>query len=134
VLDASALISFLRQEEGHEAVAAALMAEPCLLSTVSRTEVMGKLVGSGLFTQTQVREAVALLGEALEVVPFDEEQSELAAYWYARRKPYGLSLGDCACLALAEARGLGLMTAEQAWKQLDGLGLGVRLRIIRPVV
>lgn len=131
VLDASALMAFLRKEDGQEVVAAALAAEPCLFSTVSRTEVIGKLVGSGAFTQTQVREALELLGEALEIVPFDEEQSELAAYWYARRKPYGLSLGDCACLALGEARGVGLMTAEQGWKQLEGLGLGVKLNIIR---
>lgn len=64
------------------------------------------------------------------MVPFDEEQSELAAYWYARGKPYGLPLGDSACLALGEAWGVGIMTAEQVCS-LWGLGL---VFIIKPVV
>lgn len=59
-----------------------------------RTELLGKLVGSG----SEVREALELLGEALQIVPFDLAQSDLAAFWYARRKPYNLSLGDCVCL------------------------------------
>jgi len=121
VIDASALIAFLRRETGHERVAEILDQSDCMLSAVTRTEVLGKLVGSGSYTETEVQEALEPLADALEVVPFDVEQSELAAFWYARRRPYNLSLGDCVCLALAEARGLEVLTAESAWAKLPNL-------------
>ncbi|MGL5076192.1 MAG: PIN domain-containing protein, partial [Waterburya sp.] len=54
-------------------------------------------------------------------VPFDIQQSDLAAYYYARRKPYNLSLGDSACLALAESKSMSVVTAEAAWAKLPGL-------------
>lgn len=127
MIDASALIAFLRKEEGHEKVAKILTQRECVLSTVTRTELMGKLVGSGSYTETEVRETLELLAEALEVVPFDLEQSDLAAFWYARRKPYNLSLGDCVCLALAEARGLEVLTAESAWARLPNLRVKVNI-------
>jgi ribonuclease VapC len=34
----------------------------------------------------------------------------------ARARTAGLSLGDRACLALAEARGLPVVTADRQWK------------------
>ena len=40
----------------------------------------------------------------------------------------GLSLGDRACLALAQRLGLEAVTAERAWA---GLELGVTVRVIR---
>lgn len=125
VLDASALIAFLRAEPGHLRVAEALEAGAGVLSAVTRTEVLGKLVGSGSYTEDEVREALEVLTDVLEVVPFDLEQSDLAAFWYARRRPYNLSLGDCVCLALAEARGLGVLTAERAWAGLPNLRVAV---------
>lgn len=127
VLDASALIAFLRAEPGHERVAEALEAGAGVLSAVTRTEVLGKLVGSGSYAEGEARGALEALTEVLEVVPFDLEQSDLAAFWYARRRPYSLSLGDCVCLALAEARALGVLTAERAWARLPNLGVKVYL-------
>ncbi|MBI5811604.1 MAG: PIN domain-containing protein [Meiothermus silvanus] len=115
-MDASALIAFLRKEKGHEKVARTLTQRECVLSAVTRTELLGKLVGSG---------ALEPLGDVLEIVPFDLEQSDLAAFWYARRKPYSLSLGDCVCIALAEARGLEVLTAESAWAKLPNLRVKV---------
>jgi ribonuclease VapC len=49
------------------------------------------------------------------------------AFFYARRNPYELSLGDCACLALAEAKGLQVLTAEQSWKKIPNLKIKIRL-------
>lgn len=124
-MDASALIAFLRLEAGHQRVAEALGGGDCLLSAVTRTELMGKLVGSGSYTEVEIKEALEPLGSALEIVPFDLEQSDLAAFWYARRKPYNLSLGDCVCIALAEARNSGVLTAEAAWAGLPNLRVKV---------
>lgn len=61
------------------------------------------------------------LADALVIVPFDSQQSDLAAPWYARRKPYNLRLGACVCIALAEARSLEVLTAESAWAKLPNL-------------
>lgn len=129
VIDASALMAFLQRESGFEKVRQALEAGGLLLSTVNRTEVKGKLVGSGAFTPGQVDTRLDVLRDVLEIAVFDAQQSDLAAYYYARRKPYNLSLGDCACLALAEVRGVPVLTAEQAWAGLPSLP--VRVVLIR---
>jgi PIN domain nuclease of toxin-antitoxin system len=127
VIDASALIAFLRREPGHDRVAAVLEQQDCFLSTVTRTEVLGKLVGSGIYTENQIRETLQALGSVLGMISLDAAQSDLAAFWYARRRPYNLSLGDCACLALAESRGVAVLTAEGAWAGLPNLRVSVHL-------
>lgn len=121
VIDASALIAFLRKEEGHDKVARVLSQRECVLSAVTRTELVGKLVSSGSYTESEVKEALVHLADALVIVPFDSQQSDLAAPWYARRKPYNLRLGACVCIALAEARSLDVLTAESAWAKLPNL-------------
>jgi PIN domain nuclease of toxin-antitoxin system len=121
VVDASALIAYLRHETGYKQVERLLLKGGLLLSSVNRTEIKGKLVGMGVFTAKQIDEALANLEELLEVVPFDTKQSDVAAYYYARRNPYNLSLGDCACFALAETKGSNVVTAESAWSKLPSL-------------
>lgn len=121
VIDASALIAYFRHEVGYKQVERLLLKGGSVLSSVNRTEIKGKLVGMGVFTLKQVDEALANLEELLEVIPFDTVQSDIAAYYYARRSAYKLSLGDCACLSLAEVRGMNVMTAESAWSKLPGL-------------
>ena len=106
MIDASALAAFFKREIGSEVVRDRLEQGGVLMSSVNRTELKGKLVGAGLFTPREVDRRLLMFDQLLEVIPFDLEQSDLAAYYYARRNPYDLSLGDCACLALAEARGL----------------------------
>ena len=123
VVDSSALLAYLQKEPGATMVDAALK-KGLLLSSVNRTEIIGKLVGKGV----PVNEVTADLNAmTLEVVEFDLEQSDLAAHWYARRNAYDLSLGDCACLALAEARGVKVLTGERAWAKLPGLRVAVQL-------
>jgi PIN domain nuclease of toxin-antitoxin system len=127
VVDSSALIAYLRHETGYKQVERLLLKGGLFLSSVNRTEVKGKLVGVGLFTAKQIDEVLANLEELLEVVAFDTQQSDVAAYYYARRQPYNLSLGDCACLALAELKQMNVITAESAWSKLPDLPFKVTI-------
>ena len=43
-------------------------------------------------------------------------------------RPYGLSLGDRACLALAIQRKAAVYTTDAAWKNLN---LGIEINVIR---
>jgi PIN domain nuclease of toxin-antitoxin system len=96
---------------------------------VNRTEVYGKLIGSGAFNEFELDVEFSYLQGSLEIAPFDLEQSNIAAFWYSRRNAYNLSLGDCACLALAEARNVPCLTAERAWAELPNLR--IKLELIR---
>jgi PIN domain nuclease of toxin-antitoxin system len=127
VIDASALIAYLLQEPGWERTNEYLLRGGVYCSTVNRTEVKGRLVGGGLATPQAVDAEFVNLAQLVEIVAFDSAQSDIAAYYYARRNPYNLSLGDCACLALAEARGLDVLTAEHAWKTIPSLPFTVHL-------
>ena len=120
VLDASAVLAYLQQEKGQDHVEAALEAGPCWLSTVNLCEVLGKLCDKGMPAE-EARAAVDDLG--LAVMNFDAESAALAATLRARTKSIGASLGDRACLALAEQAAKShvtpiVYTAEQAWAKL----------------
>ena len=127
VIDSSALIAYFRHEPGYQIVERTLLNGGVKLSSVNRTEIKGKLVGMGFATPNQINEVFDDLAELLESIPFDLEQSDLASFYYARRNPYNLSLGDCACLALAEALKEDILTAEHAWKKIPDLPFKVVL-------
>ena len=127
VIDSSVLLAYLLDEPGAERAEQEIRKGGLLLSSVNRTEVKGRLVGMGVSTPQAVDTEFQNLAQLVEIAPFDLEQSDLAAYYYARRNPYNLSLGDCACLALAEARGLDVLTAEQSWAQLPSLPFKIHL-------
>jgi PIN domain nuclease of toxin-antitoxin system len=125
VINASALIAWFEQEPGHAKVHAALEKGGLAISSVNLTEVVGKLIGKGFAPATEVREDVLALG--LEVVPFDESLALEASFFYARRNPYNLSLGDCACLATAERKKAAVLTAEKAWSKIPDLRVKINL-------
>jgi PIN domain nuclease of toxin-antitoxin system len=127
ILDASTLIAFIRKEQGSEIVKNRIAKTEAFISVVNLTEAKGKLVGAGDFTPQQVESELEQLSALVEPLPYDLEQANLAAWWYARKNPYQLSLGDCACLGAAEARGLEVLTAEQRWKKLPNLRVKVSL-------
>lgn len=120
ILDASAVLAFLQQETGQQRVEAALDEGPCWLTTVNLCEVLGKLCEKGMPPQ-EAQAAIADLG--LVVANFDAELAALAAILRVRTRPIGASLGDRACLALAQQAAHGkvapvVYTAEQAWTKL----------------
>jgi PIN domain nuclease of toxin-antitoxin system len=120
VLDASAVLAYLQDEKGQDRVEAALDAHPCLLSAVNLCEVLGKLCEKGMPIQ-EAQAAVNDLG--LNIIDFDKPLAGLAVFMKARTSTIGASLGDRACLALAEqvirAQATPVVfTAEKAWAKL----------------
>lgn len=127
LLDASAILALLRREEGAQAVQSAIRNRPCAISSVTLTELEGKLIGRGEYTATQVRSAIDGLAPLLQELPFDAACRERTTFYYARKSPYDLSLADAACLGTAEAKGMNALTAEEGWKKLPDLPITVEL-------
>ncbi len=123
VLDASALLAFLKDEPGAAAVRAAL--PEAVISSVNLVEVVTRMIDDG-FQLENVRTAIA--GTSVEPISFDDELAYAAAALREPTRARGLSLGDRACLALALRRGLSVLTADRQW---SGLDLGVEVRLIR---
>lgn len=123
VLDASALMALIRGEPGADTVVSCL--SRAIISAVNQAEVQTKLVSAG------IDEALAWwhIAEArCPSVPFDEDQARIAGGLVRVTRPYGLSLGDRACLALAIQRKAAVYTTDSAWKNL---GLGIEVNVIR---
>ncbi|MGH8147753.1 MAG: PIN domain-containing protein [Rhodanobacteraceae bacterium] len=76
-----------------------------------------KLAERGL---RRARIAAELATFGLEVVPFDEAQANLAAELRPDTRKLGLSLGDRCCLALARLHAARVITADAAWRKLQG--------------
>ena len=123
VLDASALLALLRNEKGAETISARLSS--AVISAVNQAEVQTRLVAAGLSEQ----EAWWHIAEAgCPSAEFDEEQARIAGGLVRAARPYGLSLGDRACLALALQLKATVFTTDAAWEEL---GLAVEIKVIR---
>lgn len=123
VFDASAVLAIARREPGAEPLAP--LRDRALLSAVNAAEVYAKLFAAGL-SESQI--ADGLRAVVRRVVPFDEEQARLTAAVHAATRPHGLSLADCACLALGRRQQAAVYTGDRAWAELN---LGVRVELIR---
>ena len=123
VLDASALIAFLRKEPGADIVSAAL--NNAAISSVNLSEVLAKAADTPAGFESA---KAALRGLPLRVVPFDEEQGLIAAGLRPLTRPLGLSLGDRCCLALGLVEELPILTTDRQWSKMP---LGLQVRVIR---
>jgi ribonuclease VapC len=123
VLDASALIAFLRKEPGQERIAEVL-SRSCI-SSVNMAETLGKMVEHGKRLEDVAYQVSRL---QIEVVPFDAEQAQIAASFWEATRNVGMSLGDRACLALALKTSLPAFTTESDWLKCS---LGVEVVKIR---
>jgi ribonuclease VapC len=123
VLDASALIALLRREPGAERVADLLPL--AVIGTVNLAEVVSKFARDGLPIDG-LRDTIDELD--LEILPFDEALAYRAGELRIATGRQGLSLGDRACLALAERLGASAVTADRAWAGLD---VGVTIELVR---
>lgn len=122
-LDASALIALVLREPGHDRVSARL-AGACI-SSVNLVEVLARFLRDGIDVDDASRE-IAQLG--IERVSLEPDEAPEVAALIAVTRSAGLSLGDCACLALAKARGVPALTADRAWTKLD---IGITIEVIR---
>jgi len=114
VLDASALLAYLRDEPGSGLVEEALSAE-ATIGAVNLAEVLSKLADA----DQDPDDAMARIGILpLQVVPFGEALAVETARLRPATMRAGLSLGDRACLALARSRAEGVLTADAAWRDL----------------
>ncbi|WP_407540959.1 PIN domain-containing protein [Deinococcus radiomollis] len=127
LLDASAILALLRREPGAQQVQNALRQQPCFVSSVTLTELEGKLIGRGEYTAAQIRSAVERIAPLMDELAFNAECRGYATFYYARKSPYDLSLGDAACLGTAEAHSMSVLTAEQNWAKLPDLPFGIEL-------
>ena|SRR5713226_3519835 len=124
VLDASALLALLNQEHGSEQVAEAI-AGGVAISSVNLSEVVAKLSHGGM-TEAAIHESLDSLG--MEIVVFDTILAYQAGFLRSLTKRAGLSLGDRACLALAQYLNLPALTTDRVW---GSLSLGIAIQVIR---
>jgi len=123
MLDTSALLAYLNGEAGADKVS--VNSGNARISTVNYSETVAVLTRRGM-SAAEVRTILSSL--LLEVVGFDRDLAEAAGFMITTTKPFGLSLGDRACLATALREGIPAMTADRAW---SGLGIGVPIQLIR---
>ena len=123
VLDSSAILAVLNNEPGADAVEE--MLDDALVSTVNYAEVVAKLVERG---STSAQAQSALRSIALTTSDFDILLAQRTGALRAETIRRGLSLGDQACLALAEREGVPALTGDRTWV---GAVSGVEIRLIR---
>jgi len=124
VLDASAILAVILQEQGYDQLTPALLSKS-VAGTVNLAEVQSKLVSRGWSSQEAWEDATSPVHEVLS---FDEEHAQIAGDLITATQPLGLSLGDRSCLALAIALNAPAYTADKTWKSLK---LKVRVHAIR---
>jgi ribonuclease VapC len=110
VLDASALLAFLLDEPGQELVDAVLTES--VMSSVNWSEVVQQLSKRGA-DASGCRGDLESLG--FSVIPFDAEAAEQTAQLWQSSRPYGLSLGDRACIALGFSIKSPILTGDRLW-------------------
>lgn len=123
VADASAMLAALKNEPFGNIEPQGLVGS--IISAVNLCEVLTKLHDDGL---DDGQAASALSAMDVRVVAFDQAQARAAALLRRAARHAGLSLGDCACLALGAERGCPVVTADRVWASL---ALDIEVVVIR---
>lgn len=128
ILDASAILAYLYDEQpGAERVASALH-RPALVSAVNWCEVLSKIEQRGWPTDSTFFVGFRRVLAALEILVFDEVVARIAASLSRQVRQANLSLADRCCLATGRVRNLPVLTADHAWADLE---VGVAVQLIR---
>ena len=101
-----------------------LLPRACV-SAVNLSEVVAKLHDRKMDDDTVER---ILANFKVEAIEFDRDVAVLAGNLRPLTRQLGLSLGDRACLATAQIKLLTVLTADQAWAELD---LGIPVELVR---
>jgi PIN domain nuclease of toxin-antitoxin system len=123
VLDSSAVLAVFFHETGEDIVSPILLG--ALVSTVNLAEVHTRMLDRGSEAQ-QAWDWIT--GLECQFCSFTDHQARAAAELKVITRPFGLSLGDRACLALAIDRKATVYTADRAWQSLN---LGIKIEVIR---
>ncbi len=118
LLDASAVLAWLQEERGAEVVDEVMDASA--IASINAAEVIQKLMGQGA-TAEKALEIVERM--AIPVIEFSSSHLPCMARLSNIK---GLSLGDRACLAIADTMGIPAVTADQVWATI-----GPKVRLIR---
>ena len=113
VLDSSVVLAWLQDELGAERVDEVL--GESAISSVNWSEVLQKTLPYKPDTQATTAQFTAL---GVQIMPFDGAHAEQAALLYPHTQSAGLSLGDRACLALAQTLKCPVLTADRAWQNV----------------
>ncbi len=129
VLDASAMLAYLFDEDGADLVEAVLN-DSSYIGSINWAEVLSKVEDKGHSSEMLIMTLTnqGLLGNTLEVLATTEQDALLIAQLRPQTKKLGLSLGDRACLALGMRLEMPVMTADTAWVNLT---LDVPVQMIR---
>lgn len=122
VVDASALLALLFDEPGAQAVAE-VVADGATMSAINLAEVATVLIRNHRDPQKVLDRVQA----QIEVKPFTDVDALAVAALYPKVSAKGLSLGDRACLALAQRLDAPAVTAEHIWA---GLSLDIAVQLI----
>ncbi|WP_082399797.1 type II toxin-antitoxin system VapC family toxin [Pseudonocardia sp. EC080625-04] len=114
VLDASAVLAWLRAEPGADLVESYL--EAAVISAVNLSEIYQKLAQRGVDADRTLRQLRTL---GIGVEPVTATDAVTAATLWPVTRAAGLSLGDRCCLALATRLEGPAVTADTAWTQLE---------------
>ncbi|EAR20778.1 type II toxin-antitoxin system VapC family toxin [Nitrococcus mobilis] len=98
-----------------------------IMTTVNLGEVVGHYARNGV-AETDIHAVLDPL--PIERITFDEELAYGAGLLLPVTKPFGLSFGDRACLALAQRRGARVLTSDKAWRGIVDIG-GAQIELIR---
>ena len=123
VLDSSAVLALFNTEPGWPRVAEILTSSA--LSTVNAAEVFSKLDERG-FSYAEIERFNAVLED--HFVAYDADLARRTGTLRASTRKAGLSLGDRACLALAQRLGVPVVTADKAWSKIK---IDVKIELIR---
>lgn len=123
ILDASAILAYLHDENGGLQVEKVL--KEAVVSTVNWCEVVQKLRFKGIDNKAVGSDLIAL---GVRFIPFAQAHAEKVGELWQMTSPFGLSLGDRACLATAIIENQPVMTADKVWQ---GLPLDLQINLIR---
>ena len=118
VFDTSAVLAVIFGESGGEKLPALWADGDNLMSAVNYAELVAKLNERGM---SDAEVVTVLEGVPLTLVPFDEATALASGLLRTATRALGLSLGDRACIALAQARRAVVVTADKQWEKVAGL-------------
>lgn len=119
VLDTSAVLAIFNQEPGAETIVG--IVRQSAISTVNLAEIATKL-NQWAVPPEQIMRWVD--GLEVEIVAFTEDQAIAVGSLRNLTHERGLSLGDRACLALAQRLSIPAYTSDRKWSEI-GIGINV---------